>query len=361
MFTRKMRTSIILSLVLAFVVIVAIALYSDLPHMVEAITHFQWMYIPLILGFTLINYGGRFIKWQYYLKRLQIKVSSQESLWIFLAGLSMAITPGKVGELLKSYLLKRSTGAPISRTSPIIVAERMTDGIAMLGLASAGLFLYGIGWEILLVLLVLGCGGIILLQNRSLMLALLRKGEQLPLTSKFAHLIREFYESAYTLLQWRPLVFAICLGLLSWAGECIALYFVYIGLGVVAGPELFIKSMFILAVSSLIGSASGLPGGLGTADGSMLGLTRLLVSPSATVGGAATLLIRLCTLWFGLFIGVFAVLRIRWMQRRLDHKSAVGTLEDTRQGHETTQPIPDDLTYRIDATSASTSTGEKIV
>ncbi|GCE27492.1 TIGR00374 family protein [Dictyobacter alpinus] len=361
MFTRKMRTGIALSLVLAFVVIVAIALYSDLPHMVEAISHFQWVYIPLILGFTLVNYGGRFIKWQYYLKRLQLKVPVQESFWIFLAGLSMAITPGKVGELLKSYLLKRSTGAPISRTSPIIVAERMTDGIAMLGLASAGLFLYGIGWEILLALLVLGCGGIVLIQNRSLMLALLEKGERLPLVSRFAHLVRAFYESAYTLLQWRPLVLAICLGLLSWAGECVALYFVYIGLGVAASPGLFIKSMFILAVSSLIGSASGLPGGLGTADGSMLGLTRLLVSSSATIGGAATLLIRLCTLWFGLLVGVFALLRIRWMQRRLGSESVISTLAESEYPHGATQPIHDDLTYGIDATSASTSAGEKIV
>ncbi|GLV59145.1 TIGR00374 family protein [Dictyobacter sp. S3.2.2.5] len=315
MFTRKIRIGIICSLVLAFIVIVAIALYADLPHMVEALTRFHWVYIPLILGFTLVNYAGRFIKWQYYLKRLRIEISTKESLWIFLAGLSMAITPGKVGELLKSYLLKRSTGTPISRTSPIIVAERLSDGIAMLGLAATGLFLYGIGWEILLVLLILGVVGIILIQNRSLVLTLLRKGERLPRMSGFIHLVRAFYESTYTLLQWRPLLLAIGIGLISWSGECVALYFVYSGLGIAAGPELFVKSMFILAVSTLIGSASGLPGGLGTADGSMLGLTRLLVTSSATLAGAATLLIRLCTLWFGLLVGMIALVRIRWTQR----------------------------------------------
>src|SRR5437879_1464363 len=100
--------------------------------MMEALTHFHWVYIPLTLGLELVNYAGRFFKWQYYVKRLKIEISSGESLWIFLAGLTMAITPGKVGELLKSYLLKRSTGVSISRTSPIIVAERLTDGIAML-------------------------------------------------------------------------------------------------------------------------------------------------------------------------------------------------------------------------------------
>jgi len=126
--------------------------------------------------------------------------------------------------------------------------------------------------------------------------------------SRFVHLIRAFYESAYTLLQWRPLLLAILIGLVSWSGECGALYFVFIGLGVAPSLALLIKATFILAFSSLVGSASGLPGGLGAAEGSVLGLTRLLVSPSAAFGGATTLLIRFCTLWFGLALGVIALL-----------------------------------------------------
>src|SRR2546425_9799852 len=128
--------------------------------MIVAIVHFRWEYLPLILGLTLFNYFWRFIKWQYYLRRLEVKISWRKSRLIFISGLSMAITPGKVGELLKSYLLKRSTGAAISRTSPIIVAERLTDGIAMICLAATGLVLYRFGWELLLALCVLGLAAI---------------------------------------------------------------------------------------------------------------------------------------------------------------------------------------------------------
>jgi uncharacterized protein (TIRG00374 family) len=226
----------------------------------------------------------------------------------------MAITPGKVGELLKSYLLKRSTGEPVSRTSPIIMSERLTDGIAMIALSSTGLFLYRYGWELLAVLLVCVVGGVLVIQNRRLSLALLAFGERLPVISRAAQWLRAFYESSYTLLQWRPLLLAISIGTVSWAGECVALYFVFAGLGLGFGLELFVKSMFIMGVSSLIGSASGLPGGLGTADGSMIGLIRLLLTPSATIGGAATLLIRLCTLWFGIALGVVALLVYRATQ-----------------------------------------------
>jgi uncharacterized protein (TIRG00374 family) len=312
---KKLRTGLIFSLALAFIVLIAIALYGDLPQMVMALAHFRWEFLPLILGLTLFNYVGRFGKWQYYLRRLHIRLSWQKSLMIFISGLSMAITPGKVGELLKSYLLKRSTGEPISRTSPIIVAERLTDGIAMIILASLGLVLYRYGLEFLLLFLVCGLAGILVIQNRHLSLALLTWGERLPVVSRIANPLRAFYESSYTLFQWRPLLLAICIGVISWSGECAALYFVFMGLGIGAGPDLFVKAMFILTISSLIGSASGLPGGLGTADGSMLGLMRLLLTSSATIGGAATLLIRLCTLWFGLALGVIALLLFRATQR----------------------------------------------
>jgi len=68
--THKVKTGIVFSLVLAFIVLVAIALYADLPRMVTVLAHFRWQYLPLILGLTLFNYAWRFVKWQYYVGRL---------------------------------------------------------------------------------------------------------------------------------------------------------------------------------------------------------------------------------------------------------------------------------------------------
>src|SRR5205814_10040275 len=216
----------VFSMVLAFVVTTAVALYADVPQMLGALARFRWEYLPLILALTLFNYVCRFFKWQYFLKRLELHVPWIKSLLIFLSGLSMAITPGKVGELLKSYLLKTATEVPISRSSPIIIAERLTDGIAMIGLAMTGLILYRSGWELLLTFFILGLAVILIIQNRQLSLTLLGFGERMPIISRIAHLIRTFYESSYTLFQWRPLLFAILIGLISWSGECGALFFV---------------------------------------------------------------------------------------------------------------------------------------
>jgi uncharacterized protein (TIRG00374 family) len=62
----------------------------------------------------------------------------------------------------------------------------------------------------------------------------------------------------------------------------------------------------VLAVSTLVGSASTLPGGLGAAEASITALLLLTVTSDHAVAAAATLLIRLATLWFGVTLGLIA-------------------------------------------------------
>src|SRR5690606_40960118 len=88
---------------------------------------FNWVFLPLILLLTLCNYFARFLKWQYYLKILDVKIKLIDSISIFFSGFVMSITPGKMGELLKSYLVKEVTNTPISKTAPIIRSEEHTS------------------------------------------------------------------------------------------------------------------------------------------------------------------------------------------------------------------------------------------
>lgn len=307
----RLRTKVLISLAFGVVVIAGISFYADLPRLLQALRFFPWALLPAILGLTLLNYSLRFVKWDYYLHCLDLRVPRLVSLKIFVAGLSMAITPGKVGELLKAYLLKQYNGTPMSRTAPVIMAERLTDGLAMLLLAGGGLALYGIGWQGLLAILLAAIALIGIIQYRPLALTLLGWGERLPIARRFAQELHNFYESAYVLLRWRPLTLAVLIGLVSWSGECFAFYLVLLGLGLPGTWILLIQAAFILATSTLIGSVTGLPGGLGSADLSILGLMYALVTRSTTVAGAATLLIRFCTLWFGVSIGVAGLLLFR--------------------------------------------------
>ncbi|MCX7840409.1 MAG: lysylphosphatidylglycerol synthase domain-containing protein, partial [Anaerolineae bacterium] len=69
-----------------------------------------------------------------------------------------------------------------------------------------------------------------------------------------------------------------------------------------------LAAMFIYAGASLFGAATFTPGGLGTTEGSMTSLLQLVLGASATLAAAATLLVRVCTLWFAVGLGVLALL-----------------------------------------------------
>ncbi|MGH2562156.1 MAG: lysylphosphatidylglycerol synthase domain-containing protein, partial [Thermomicrobiales bacterium] len=88
---------------------------------------------------------------------------------------------------------------------------------------------------------------------------------------------------------------------------------VLIGLNLDRGWHVLLTATFVLAVSSLAGGASMLPGGIGVADASVAGMLLVLVEDEAmsrTVAVAATLMIRFATLWFAVLLGVLAVIAL---------------------------------------------------
>ncbi len=309
-FLAKNRSKIILSFLFGLAVMAVLAIVGDFNQMVKVLGDFQWWLIGPILGLTLVNYLARFIKWHYYLKVVgngaeQIRVG--DSAAVFVSGMSMAMTPGKVGEFLKSYLIYRLNRTPMTVTAPIVVAERFSDGLAMLILASLGVFFFDNPiLRLALLAILLGAIAIfIIVQWRWLALKIVDLfGKISFLASRMSHL-HNLYESSYRLFSPRSTLLAVGLGLVGWSCECIAFFLVMLGLGFEASFLLLIQCTFILASSTLIGSVSMLPGGLGAADSSIGGL--LLVAVKGITGAtasAATLLIRFCTLWFGVTLGL---------------------------------------------------------
>jgi uncharacterized protein (TIRG00374 family) len=311
----RLRRTLPLWLALAAAVLLAVGVLGDLPSVAGLLARFRWELLPPILGLTVLNYALRFLKWQYYLRLIGAPpIAPAESAGIFFGGMAMTVTPGKVGEWVKSYLLAQRHGVPFAQSAPIILAERLTDGVAMLLLALGGLFAYGYGVELIGVVALGAIAVVAITQWRRLALAILGRLERVPVLGRRAHHLRDFYESAHVLLRLPALLLAIGLGLLSWGGECVAFYLVLVGLGVTGTPELLLQAAFVLAVSTLVGSVSLLPGGLAVAEGSIAGLLLFLgITDQPSLAAAATLLIRFATLWFGVALGVVA---LAWVSRR---------------------------------------------
>lgn len=300
---RNLRRNLIIVLVLGVSVYLALVIYADLDNLANAFRRFSWYYLPPALALVCLNYLVRFLKWQYLLRATGLRVPAGPSFVIFLSGLTMTISPAKMGEVIKSFMLKDYQGAAISSTSPIVVAERATDVLGVVILGGAGALSYGSGRNILIVTMALMALFIGIIQTRGLSLRILHAAEHVPFVRRFAEHLEEFYEGSYNLLRARHLLPTIVLSGVGWFFECIAAWLCLQGLGMDLSLLLV---TFIFVIASLAGALAMIPGGLGVAEASMAGL---LVAEGATRGDAVagTLLIRMVTFWFAIVLGIAGV------------------------------------------------------
>ena len=302
---NNLRRRFLSGLIFGFVVFLGLVLVGDIRQVGSHLASFNGRYIPLILAGTLFNYSLRFIKWHFYLHQIGIKnISYIDSARLFVAGFPLAVTPGKVGEALKGVWLNYVTGIPIARGIPVVLAERISDGLAVLILSTLGVIAYPQYWPAFAFVLGSLLLFIILSQIRPLALAFLNFLKRFKKIRKFVHSLSEFYEGTHILFRPVATITAVSLGTCAWLGEGIAMYLVLLGLGIPQGWETFSLAVFILAFSTVIGAVSALPGGLGAAEASIAGMLTLLMHLDKGIATTATLIIRFATLWFGVGLGL---------------------------------------------------------
>jgi uncharacterized protein (TIRG00374 family) len=284
---------------LAFVVLFGLAVYGDASRLVEALESFDLRFLPAIVASTLLAYGFRFAKWETYLRMLDVRMELARSATVFFSGLMGSITPGKVGETWKAWLAREAKGVSIPTTLPAIAAERVTDVIALAGLALLGLGVAGVPTTILVGVFAVFALGIGVIRYRPLCRRILARVERWPLVGGFAEELETIYEGSFELFAGRPLAIGLGLSVLAWGLEGLALWAALAGFGVDVGG---LVPFFAFGAGSLLGALSMLPGGLGAAEAGMVGI---LVGAGVGQANAvaATLVVRAGTLWFGAALG----------------------------------------------------------
>lgn len=304
----KLRGRLLISLVFGALVFVALSFYADFNDVIDGLGRFKWEYLPAILALTSVNYALRFLKWQFYLKTIGVRgFPARDSALVYFAGLGMVVTPGKVGEWLKCYLLRELHGTPFSRSAPIVIAERLTDSLGLVVLGAAGLIVFGDAWPAFLVIVVGAIALVVLARHRPLAYWLLGRLERLPVVSRFARHAEEFYNSSYALLAPGVLGSMTLLSVVSWGFEVLAFYVTLMGLGVEGGADTLLKASFIMPAATLASALLLTPGGLGVAEGGITGLSQVLLDMSKSDAAVGTLVIRFGTLWFGVIVGLVAL------------------------------------------------------
>jgi len=318
---KNYRRTIIYSIIASVVLYLAFSIYADIDKVIDALSKFSLFLIPVILGLVFANYIFRFFKWHYYLGLIEVKIGVGESFLIFLSGFMLSVTPGKMGEVLKSFLLKERIGVSVSKTAPVIFAERVTDMTALIIIALAGALSFNYGREFAIGALIVFTIMITIISNRGLALPLVHILGRVGFLKRFLPHFIELYESAYTLLKPKPMVLMTLFSLISWFFECYAYYLILNELTV--DVSLF-RASFYYSFATVAGALSFLPGGLGATDALFTLFIQSLNKPEA-IAVSSTILIRVATLWFAVIVGLVAF----WIYQRKEGKIDLNILNKT--------------------------------
>ncbi|MBW2463175.1 MAG: flippase-like domain-containing protein [Deltaproteobacteria bacterium] len=302
---------ILVATLIGALVFAGLSMYGDVQALRDNLSAFRWEMLGLAVALATGNYLLRFLRWQYYLTRIGCPTPVGESFLIFLSGFVMSVTPGKVGEVFKSLLLLESQGYSVVKTAPVVVAERLTDLMALVILTAIGALSFPQGIPItiagtaLVSLIVAGCA------IRPFSEFGFAMAGRMPVIRGLVPRLREAYESLHSMTRLGPLVYATLLSTLSWGLEVVGLGVILSGFdGVSLGWE---ATSFAYSASTIAGALAMMPGGLGVTEAGMTGLLQALGDESMTpaVATAATMLVRLATLWWAVVVGVVALAAYR--------------------------------------------------
>jgi len=296
--------ALLLIVLLSAVGYLAFSLWGGWQEVVEAMVRVGFFGTAIALALSLVNYGMRFVRWQKYLELLGHRVHTPESLRIYIAGFGLTIIPGKAGETIRSVFLKNH-GISYPESLAAYFSDQFSNLISMLLLVSIGLWVYEPAKPLVVILAASILTGLFVLQQTK-WLQTLRALALNKLSGRPAHFITSALDVVLhsgRCFRLPMLLYGIALGLVAWGSEGVAFYYIMH----VLGSDLSLPTaLFIYAFSMLVGAFSFLPGGLGGFEASMVALLMLnnVAQPQAV---AATVLIRLATLWFAVALGVIAL------------------------------------------------------
>jgi len=289
-----------------WVVIASVGLYgvflffSDFNIISKQISNFKYEFLPLILLLVSISWTPLLVRWQILLKKNDINIPIKKSFLLFLGGMSMTITPGHVGELIKSQLIKTIYNIPRTKTAPIIFVEKFYDLTGAIIASIIGIIILGMDASLILISVSILIVIIFLIYYRPIFEFILKRVTKTKFFSKYSENISDSYEIVRN--STTPQISSISFGLsvLYWIIISVAVHFILLSFGIESISIL--KTISIYSSSVIIGAISFIPGGLGITEGSLIGLFSL-EGIDISLALILSVMIRILTMWYSVSIG----------------------------------------------------------
>lgn len=295
--TKNKTIYIIFSIVCVYI---GFVLYSDVTKISEHFLKINITFLFIVLPIEICAFFLRSIRQKVLLDDIGVKIPLSTNFKIFVAGLSMTITPGGSGEIIKSHFLKKHYNFSTSKTLPLVFVERFHDFLAVTTIIFLSL-LFSYIWQSFLLVGVSSVFLIIIysiLRKKILFEKFLSKIKKIKFLSKYIPSL-EFSNSLVLLTSWKTTIKVWPISVISWLIEVISFYYVFKAFEINLN---FIEVGQVVFTSILVGALSLLPGGLGLTEGSLIAL---LVERGyeLSIVTAAVLMLRIVTIWFATALG----------------------------------------------------------
>lgn len=271
----------------------------DLAALIGALRHVDPSLIVTVLALSLVNYALRAWRWHVLTRQLTDTVSLTASTAYYFTGFAFLLTPGKLGEMVRLWLLKSRHAVTYQRSLGLVVVDRISDLASLVVLGALGLLLHAEHAAAILGLALLLAVPLACLSSRRLVATCALLGNRL--TGRRWPALFVFVLGADRALRrvCRPAVLlaSLVLGLAAWAAQIGGVWLMLRAVGFDGG---LLHAAFLYPVAILAGAAALVPGGADAVLAGMLAMTGL--SGEAALTG--TLLVRMATWWFAMLVGL---------------------------------------------------------
>ena len=105
---------------------------QHLDQVVEALRYGNYWWLVPSVAVYFLGVGARTWRWHYMLRPMKPIPIRRLFPMVVIGYMGNNIYPARAGEVLRSYVLRRSTGIPISSSLATVLIERLFDGLTML-------------------------------------------------------------------------------------------------------------------------------------------------------------------------------------------------------------------------------------
>ena len=300
----KLDNRLILVLVAAVGIYAIFLFISDYNIISEKISSFKINYLPLILLFVSASWIPLIIKWHLLLKNCEIHVPLKKNILVFLSGAAFEITPGQIGVLIKSQILKTSFNIPRTRTVPVIFIEKVYDLVGAILASIIGIIILGIEPYLIIIAILVLTIIFFFMYYRPASKLFFERITKTKFFSKYVENVSEFDKIIQKSMNVQVSIVCILLAVTYWFIISAAVHYTLIAFDINILD--YLKVIAIYVTSVLLGAISFIPGGIGITEGTLAGLLTL-EGIDVSTALILSVMIRVLILWYSVSIGFIAL------------------------------------------------------